>query len=166
MPGSFPDPIAAVVSVFRNNLSYQSDDSTPITETFANNGLDVEPFPFGKRKQFIVPLVEVGPIQHTRVTPQNVGNSPNSRWLYVHYIECHVYTQTFSSPNISGYDAMVRLCESIRQVIVQNQASVDGSGNWLLLALSNGPYAGAGTTVTPDRYDTVFLLELWRSQVN
>jgi hypothetical protein len=160
------DPLAAIQTVFQNNVSYQSDDSISVTENFANNGLDVEIFPFGKRKQRMVPLIEIGPIQHTQVVPQNIGDSPNSSWMHRHFIECHLYTQTYSSPNISGYNGKAKIWESIRAVIVQNQSKVDGSGNWLLLKVSNGSFEGPETRVTPDRYDTVFVVELWRVVVN
>lgn len=160
------DPLVAVQTVFRNNVTYQSDDPSPVSETFSNSGLDVEIFPFGKRKQRIIPLIEVGPIQRTTVRPQNIGQSPNSRWLHVHYIECHLYTQTYQSPNISGYNAMMKIWESIRQCLVTQATSVDGSSNWLLMILSNGPFVGPDTAITPDRYDTVFVVELRRSVVN
>jgi len=160
------DPLAAVVSVLQNNVSYQSDDATPATETYANSGFDVETFPFSQKKQRIMPLIQVGPVHHTVVKPQNIGDSPNSRWLHKHYIECHLLTQTYQSPNISGYNGMVKIWESIRAVIVQKQSTVDGSGNWVLMKLSAGPYPGPETSVTPDRYDVTFLVELWRSVVN
>ncbi len=152
--------------MFEDFVSYQSDDATPVTENFANNGLDIEVFPFGKKKQRIAPLIEIGPVLETIVKPQNIGDSPNSRWLYQYLVEVHLYTQTYSSPNISGYNGMVKITESIRQVLIQKQSTVDGSGNWLLMTLSNGPKAGPDTKVSPDRYDTVFVLKLQRSVVN
>ena len=160
------DPLQALVTVFQTNVSYDSDDSTPATQDYSNNGLDVQIFPYGKKKQRIVPLIEVGPIQHTRSKPANIGNSPNSRWLYTHFIECHILSQTYQSPNISAYNAMIKIWESVRQVLIQKQTTADGSGNWLLMKLSNGPYLGPETTVTPDRYDLAFVVELWRSVVN
>ena len=162
----FPDPLVALQTVFSNYVSYESDDATPVVETVANNGLAVLIFPKDKTKQRIVPFIEVGPIQHTTVTPQNIGDSPNSRWLHKHLIECHVYAQTYQSPNISGYDGVTRIWESIRQVLVQHQSTADGSGNWLLMRLSAGPFSGPDTTITPDRYDYVFVVELDRSVVN
>ncbi len=161
-----PDPLAALQTVFQNNISYQSDDATPVTENFANNGLDIEIFPFGRKKQRLVPLIEIGPVSETIVKPQNIGDSPNSRWLYQYLVEVHLYTQTYSSPNISGYNGMVKITESIRQVLIQKQSTVDGSGNWLLMTLSNGPKTGPDTKVSPDRYDTVFVVKLQRSTVN
>lgn len=161
-----PDPIAAIQTVIQNNVSYQSDDSIPVTENFSNNGLDVEVFPYGRKKQRLTPLVEVGPISDTIVKPENIGNTPNSRWLYQYLVELHVFTQTFSSPNITGYDGMTQIAESIREVIIQNQSSVDGSGNWLLLEISSGPKFGPETAVTPDRFELVYVLKLWRSTVN
>jgi hypothetical protein len=152
--------------VFENYLSYQSDDASPQTWSFSNNGLDVEVFPQGKRHAFIAPMIEIGPITNTLVKPQNLGNTPNSRWLHRHLIECHLHTQDFQTPNISGYNGMVKIWEAIRAVIVQNQTTVDNSGNWMLMMLSKGPYAGPDTQITPDRYDTVFIIELWRSVVN
>jgi len=163
---TFPDPLVALQTVFTNYVNYQSDDATPVTENVANNGLIVEIFPQGKVKHKVCPYIEVGPIQHTTVTPQNIGNSPNSRWLHKHFIECHIDTQTYQSPNISGYDAVTRIWESVRQVLVQNQTTVDGSGNWLFMKLSAGPLSGPDTTITPDRYDYVFVVELSRSVVN
>jgi hypothetical protein len=160
------DPIAALETVFQDYASYQSDDATPVTETYANNGLDVEAFPYGKRHALICPLIQVGPISSTIVKPQNIGDSPNSRWLYQHMIECHLYTQDFQNPNVSGYNAKTKLWESIRAVLIQKQSSVDGSGNWLLMTLSSGPHDGPDTAVTPDRFDTVFIVKLQRSQVD
>lgn len=161
------DPLAAVLKVLSNNVSYQSDDAVPVTENVANNGLIVEAFPAGKTKHMVAPYVEVGPIQHTDAKPQNIGNTPNSRWLHKHFIKLSVNAQTYQSPNISGYDAITRICESIRQVIVENQTVVDGSGNWMLLKINAGPLdVEAETTITPDRYERVFVLELWRSVVN
>ncbi len=159
----FPDPLVALQTVFTSHVSYESDDATPVTENLGNNGLAVEIYPQSKNKQRVAPLIEVGPIQHTAVTPQNIGDSPNSRWLHKHFIECHLETQTYQSPNISGYDAATKIWESIRQVLVQNQSSVDGSGNWLLMKLSAGPFSGPDTAITPDRYDYAFVVELWRS---
>ncbi|MGI0085181.1 MAG: hypothetical protein ACREBQ_08875 [Nitrososphaerales archaeon] len=163
---STPDPLAAIQSVFQTNVSYASDDSTPVTETFANNGFDVELFPFGRKKQRLSPLIEVGPASETIVKPQNIGDSPNSRWLYQYLVEVHLYTQTYSSPNISGYNGKTKITESIRQVLIQKQSSIDGSGNWLLMTLSSGPKSGPDTTVTPDRYETIFIVKLQRSVVN
>ena len=160
------DPIAALEQVFQNNLSYQSDDSTPITETYANNGLDVEAFPYGRRHAIICPLVQVGPISSTIVKPSNIGDSPNSRWYYAHMVECHLYTQDFQTPNVSGYNAKSKLWENIRQTLIQKQSTVDGSGNWLLMTLASGPHDGPDTEVTPDRFDVVFIVKLERSQVN
>ena len=160
------DPLAALQSVFQTYVSYQSDDATPLTENYANNGLEIEVFPFALNKQRIAPLITIGPILSTIVKPQNIGNSPNSRWLHKYMIECHILTQTYQSPNISGYNAAMELMESVRQIIVQNQTSVDGSGNWLLMKLSKGPFSGPETKITPDRYDLIFLVELWRSVVN
>ena len=160
------DPLSAIQSVFESNVSYQSDDAIPVTETYANNGFDVQLAPYSTKKQRLVPLIIVGPMHNTIVAPQNIGDSPNSRWLHKHIIECHLLTQTYSSPNVSGYSGMTKIWESIRVVLVQKQSSVDGSGNWLLLKLSSGPFLGPDTTVTPDRYDLVFLVELWRSVVN
>jgi len=160
------DPIGALQSVFQNYVGYESDDVTPVSESFSNNGLDVQVFPFASRKQRIAPLITVGPLHSTNVRPQNIGDSPNSRWLYKHYVECHLLTQTYSSPNISGYNGMVKIWEAIRAVLIQKQSSVDGTGNWLLMRLSNGPYSGPETSVTPDRYDLVFVIELQRSVVN
>ncbi|MCL5068050.1 MAG: hypothetical protein M1368_06835 [Thaumarchaeota archaeon] len=133
------DPLAALQAVFQSYVSYKSDDATPVTENCANNGLDVEIFPFGTRKQRAVPMIEVGPVLETIVKPQNIGDSPNSRWAYQYLIEVHVYTQTYSTPNISGYNGMIGLSESIRQVLIQRQSTVDGSGSWLLMSLSSGP---------------------------
>ena len=161
-----PDPIAAIETVLKANASYLSDDSTPITENYANNGLDVQTFPYGRNKQRLIPLLEVGPLSDTIVKPESIGNTPNSRWLYQYLIELHAFTQTFSSPNVTGYDAMTGLAESIRQIIVQNQSTVDGSGNWLLLEISSGPKFGPETAVTPDRFELVWILKLWRSQVD
>ena len=163
---TFADPLVALETVFTNYVNYQSDDATPLTENVANNGLIVEIYPQGKNRQRVAPLIEVGPIQHTAVTPQNIGDSPNSRWLHKHFIECHVNTQTYQSPNISGYEAVTKIWESIRQVLVQYQSSVDGSGNWLLMKLSAGPFSGPDTAITPDRYDYAFVVELDRSVVN
>ncbi|MDG6906039.1 MAG: hypothetical protein JRN20_09675 [Nitrososphaerota archaeon] len=163
---TFADPLLALQTVFSSYVSYQSDDSIPVTENVSNNGLAVTVFPQSRAKQRVVPFIEVGPIQHTTVNPQNIGNTPNSRWLHKHFVECHVYAQTYQSPNISGYDAVTRIWESIRQTIVQNQTSVDGSGNWLLMRLSSGPLSGPDTSITPDRYDYVFVVELDRSIVN
>jgi hypothetical protein len=160
------DPLAAIQTVFQNFVSYQSDDATPVTENFSNNGLDVEIFPYGTKKQRLAPLIEIGPVSETLVNPENVGDSPNSRWLYQYLVEVHLYTQTFANPNISGYNAMAKITESIRQVLIQKQSSVDGSGNWLLMTLSSGPRAGPGTTITPDRYEIVFVIKLLRSAVN
>lgn len=160
------DPIATLQTIFQSYVSYQSDDSTPITENYVNNGLEIQSFPFGLNKQRIAPLIIVGPITSTVVKPQNIGDSPNSRWLHKYFIECHILTQTYQSPNISGYNAAMKIMESIRAVIVEHQTSVDGSGNWLLMKLSKGPYNGPDTRITPDRYDLVFLMELWRSVVN
>ena len=160
------DPLAAIQTVFQNYVSYQSDDETPVTETFANNGLEIEIFPYGTKKQRLVPLIEVGPVSETIVKPENIGDSPNSRWLYQYLVEVHLYTQTYSSPNISGYNGMVKITESIRQVLIQKQSSVDGSGNWLLMTLSSGPKTGPGTVVSPDRFHVVFVLKLQRSAVN
>ncbi len=160
------DPLAAIQTVFQDYVSYQSDDATPITQTFANNGLDVEIFPFGTRKQRLVPLIEVGPVSETIVKPENIGDSPNSRWLYQYLVAVHVYTQTYSSPNISGYNGMTKITESIRQTLIQKQSTIDGSGNWLLMTLSSGPKTGPETTVTPDRYDQVFIIKLQRSVVD
>lgn len=160
------DPLAALEFVFENFVSYQSDDPTPITYDYLNDGLDIEVFPQGKRHAFIMPMIEVGPISATIVNPQNIGNSPNSRWLHKHLIECHLHTQDFQTPNISGYNGMVKIWESIRAIIVQNQSTVDGSDNWMIMMLSKGPYAGPDTQITPDRYDIVFIVELWRSVVN
>jgi hypothetical protein len=163
---TLPDPLAAVATVFQNNVSYQSDDSSPTTQNYANNGLDVETFPYNQRKQRVCPVIIVGPLHPGQVKPANIGNTPNSRWEYHHSVECHILTQTFQSPNISGYNGMVKIWESVRQVVVQNQTAVDGSGDWMLLKVANGPYMGPETTVTPDRYDLAFILELWRSVVN
>ncbi|MHB8603520.1 MAG: hypothetical protein ACYC9R_12875 [Nitrosotalea sp.] len=160
------DPLAALQSVFVANVSYESDDVVPVTETYQNNGLDVEIFPFSKNKQRICPLITVGPIQHTLVRPQNIADSPNSRWLHKHEIECHLLTQTYATPNVSGYNAMVKIWESIRAILVQKQSTIDGSGNWLNMRLANGPFVGPDTNITPGRYDTVFVVELWRSVVN
>jgi hypothetical protein len=160
------DPLAALEYVFENYLSYPSDDATPVTETFSNNGLDIEVFPQGKRHAFIAPMIEVGPISTTIVTPQNIGDSPNSRWLYRHLVECHLHTQDFQTPNISGYNGMVKIWEAIRALIVQRQSTIDGSGNWMLMKLSKGPYAGPDTQITPDRYDLAFIIELMRSAVD
>ncbi|MHB8565729.1 MAG: hypothetical protein ACYC7D_05375 [Nitrososphaerales archaeon] len=159
------DPLLAVQSVLQN-ASYESDDATPLLETYANNGFDVQVFPYSLKKQRVMPLITVGPMHATDVKPQNIGDSPNSRWLYKHYIECHLLTQTYSSPNISGYNGMIKLWEAIRAVLIQKQSSVDGSGNWLLLKLSSGPNQGPDTSVTPDRYDLAFVVELQRSAVN
>ena len=163
---SIPDPLAAIQSVFQSNVSYQSDDTVPVTEDFTSNGLDVEVFPFGSKKQRLVPLIEVGPVSETIVKPENIGDSPNSRWLYQYLIEVHLYTQTYSSPNISGYNGMTKITESIRQVLIQKQSTVDGSGNWLLMTLSSGPKTGPQTTVSPDRYDQLFIIKLQRSAVD
>ncbi|MDG6995188.1 MAG: hypothetical protein JRN52_04620 [Nitrososphaerota archaeon] len=164
---STPDPLAALQSVLSSQASYESDDATPITENVANNGLIVELYPAGKSKHMIAPYIEVGPIQHTSVNPQNIGDSPNSRWLHKYFITCSVNAQTYQSPNISGYNAVTRICESIRQVVVQYQSTVDGSGDWLLMKINAGPMdVPAGTAITPDRYERVFVIELWRSVVN
>jgi|SRR5579875_424100 len=160
------DPLAALATVFQNYVSYQSDDASPVTETYANNGLDVQLVPYAAKKQRICPLIVVGPIQRTNVRPQNIADSPNSRWLHRHLIECHLLTQTYFSPNISGYNGMTKIWESIRAVLVQKQSTVDGSGNWLNMRLSNGPFMGPDTDVTPGRYDLAFVVELWRSVVN
>jgi hypothetical protein len=161
-----PDPLAALEFVFENYVSYQSDDASPVTWDYLNEGLDIEVFPQGRRHAFIAPMIEVGPISTTIVKPQNLGSTPNSRWLHRHLIECHLHTQDFQTPNISGYNGMIKIWESIRAVLVQQQNNVDGSGNWMLMMPSKGPYAGPDTQITPDRYDTVFIVELWRSVVN
>ncbi len=163
---TFPDPLVALQTVFTNYVNYPSDDSTPVTENVANNGLFVEIFPQGKTKHKVSPYIEIGPIQHTQVTPQNIGDSPNSRWLLKHFIECHIDTQTYQSPNISGYNAVTKIWESVRQALVKYQSTIDGSGNWLLMRLSAGPFSGPETAITPDRYDYVFIVELDRSVVN
>lgn len=160
------DPLAALQDVFENNVSYESDDSIPITENYQNDGLDVEVFPYSERHALICPLITVGPIQSTIVNPQNIGDSPNSRWHHKLLIECHLLTQDFQTPNISAYNGMAKIWESIRSVLVEKQSTVDGSGNWLLMTLSKGPYTGPDSHVTPDRYDTVFVVKLERSVVN
>lgn len=160
------DPLTSLQTVLSNYVSYDSDDSTPFVENAQNNGLIVELFPAGKTKQMIAPYIEVGPLLETKTEPQNIGNTPNSRWLYRYFVKCSVNAQTYQSPNISGYNAITRLCESIRQVIVQNQTVVDGSGDWMLMKVSAGPIDVAqATTVTPDRFERVFVIELWRSVV-
>ncbi len=160
------DPIASVITVFQENVAYLSDDAAPVTENYTNNGLDVQRFPYTQKKQRIVPVIVVGPIIQTTVAPKNIGNTPNSRWEHDYSIECHLLTQTYQNPNVTGYNGMVRIFESIRRTIVENQTAVDGSGSWMLMKLSRGPYDGAGTTVTPDRYDTIFIVELIRQTVN
>ena len=103
------DPISALVYVFQNYVSYQTDDATPVTQNYANNGLAVEVFPQEKNRQKIAPIIEVGPMHPTEVTPENIGNTPNSRWLHKHFIECSIDTQTFQNPNISGYSAKIQI---------------------------------------------------------
>ena len=123
-------------------------------------------FPQEKNRQKIAPIIQVGPMHPTEVIPENIGNTPNSRWLHKHFIECSIDTQTYQSPNISGYSAKIQLWESVRAAIVTHQTTVDGSGNWLLMKVSSGPFDGPETFVTPDRYDYRFVIELWRSVVN
>ncbi len=163
---SVVDPIAALVTVFQDYVSYASDDASPVTEDYSNDGLFILVYPQEKAKQRTAPLIEVGPLLHTEVSPENIGNTPNSRWLHKHFIQCSIETQTYQSPNISGYNGVTKIWESIRANLVSNQTTVDGSGNWLLMRLSAGPYIGPGTVVTPDRYEYVFVVELWRSVVN
>lgn len=160
------DPLVSLQSVFTDHVSYESDDESPVVENATNNGLIVEIYPQAKNKHKIAPIIEIGPIRHTSVTPKNISDSPNSRWLHKHYVECHLQTQTYQNPNISGYNARARIWESIRAVLVQNQSKVDGTGNWLLMKLSAGPFDGPDTALIPDRFDYAFVVELWRSVVN
>ena len=163
---SVVDPIAALVYVFQNYVSYETLDTPPVTEDYSNNGLIIDIFPQEKNKQKVAPIISVGPILRTEVTPQNIGNTPNSRWLHKHFIQCDIDTQTYQSPNITGYSGVTQIWESVRAAIVEHQTTVDGSGNWMLMKVSSGPHVGPETTVTPDRYDYAFIVELWRSVVN
>jgi hypothetical protein len=166
-PSASADPLAAIETVFKNNLSYNSDDTPPVVQWSGNNGLDVQVFPYDRTKQRNVPLVLVGPLHPSSMAePFNIGNTPNSRWQYTHIVECHLYTQRYQDPNISGYNGYTKIWESIRRAIVQNQTTVDGSNTWYLLELWKGPYYGPDTQVAAERYDIVFILKLYRQAVN
>lgn len=167
---TFADPIQTLINWGTTYLSYQTDDSTPITATVANNLLEVIDYLTWTQHQPIDrPTVVVGPIRRVVENHYNIGDSPQSRKDLRYKIELSIWAKKTLNPNIGGYNGAYGLVESVLSAVITRQTKitdVNTSYNYLLLSIDTGPVENPRDfEPTTDQHHVVYILDLWRQTV-